>query len=266
MQCIRSMSHETGEDDSRTVVVKALRTSAKHHTRELQALFGGLLVCGGFGYLALTVGEGGMQLSPRTFSTLTGFFATLIATLIGVITAFRLDHRASTKRKRKRVLQHLQALQKEFTINKQIAYENTNIAETLSHGHNKDADHYIMDPFATDAWDAATNEQIIGEVSNDLYHDLQDLYASVKQTNEQIRRLRTEGLYTGVDENRLTGPFDKKDWTIIVGNWDEDNDKYDIWGLGILIRNRCNEISTTITSTQDALDSEMQALKDTGND
>lgn len=170
---------------------------------------------------------------------------TLVATLIGVIVAFKLDHRSQEQRKVSRVEQHLRALRREVERNRQIASENRSLMRAYQNGRNdEDIAHYVVEPYSTDAWKAALNEQILNYVDEELYELLQMVYGDIQTANEYVQRVRMEPLYEEFGRKQGNGVFRREAWTISVHHWDSAREKIGIYSIGALIENKSASIST----------------------
>lgn len=194
-----------------------------------------------------------------------GFVATLVATLIGVKIAFDLDRTAESKKKKGRVIQHLNSLNKELSINREIATSNY---RTLT-GMQDDAlesNHYALEPFNTDAWNAAIGERIIELVDESTHGELQEVYAEIRSINELIERVRTEPLYQGIGEEETVGPTDMTIWTIQINYWDHEADEVRETGLGDLILTRSQSLRVKIDSVSGEIDQEISKLEDESDD
>lgn len=180
----------------------------------------------------------------NVISALPQFFAVLIATLIGVYSAFLLDHWQQEQKTRKRACDHLHSIKSEVKTNLKRAEANDELIRQLQQ-RNPEGDHYILEPFETDAWEAAMEEPIIGTVSGELYRELQSLYSRSKLVNSYINNQRDEMHHHVIGEEGGRGSFSYEIWTISVDFYDHDKEKVDYTGLGPLIRNEANSIKSS---------------------
>ena len=195
-------------------------------------------------------------------TTVVDFLATLFATLIGVVTAFGINRRAEEHRSKRQALEHLNSLQKELELNEKAATGNQKVADTFSRGRQKEVKHYVMELFPTDAWKGAVEGQLIRNIDEGVYHDLQDLYQHIENSNEQMRRLRTEFLAAEIGETKGSGGYEREVWTISVGYWNHDRDEYDLWGLGVLIGLQAEDIERSIGYLRTDLEGEIQSIQE----
>ena len=171
------------------------------------------------------------------------------------------ENRRERERKKRRVLQHLRALENELALNKESADGGERVLRKLQHRNDMESDHYVIELFSTDAWDAALDEQLIDIINPELYRQLQEQYRLVRSTNELIKRLRTEALHPeiGEDENDEWGDFTI--WTISVSYWDSQNEDVGFLGLGPLIKQKLVEIQGSIRDIESKLSSEIAELE-----
>lgn len=187
------------------------------------------------------------------------FIATLLATLIGVGSAFFLNRRAEARVKRRRVRDHLRAIENELEINRGIGNGNWKVVDELQQVGSDvraDSDHYILDPFSTDAWDAALEEQIVDEVPEEFYERLQHLYSKTKATNEQLKRLRTEFMHKEIEAAESGSKY----WSMVVAHWDTDRDDVNTYALGPYLKGRCDTIRQEAQDIHEEIDSVVGSL------
>lgn len=194
-------------------------------------------------------------------AVLAGSIGTLVATLIGVYIAFKLDRRAGRRNKRRRVHEHLRSIKYELEMNQANADKVDQIIRHLQQT-DTEAAHYILDIYSTDAWDSALDEQIIDNVDEGLYEDLQRTYTEIKRLNELIKRLRTEWLHPEIGDTRGSGGYEYRVWTTSLVTWDENHDKADLTSLGPLIQDRSRSVDQSIHQLSDLLEEEIDQLKD----
>lgn len=194
-------------------------------------------------------------------SILFGGLATLFATLIGVLIAFKLDRRAEDTKKRKRVLQHMRAVQKELNQNEEIGWGNHSLIRELQEMDEPEADHYAPNLFMTDAWDAAIEDQLIDLVPAELYYELQGHHHDIKSTNELIRRLRIEAVDPRIGELVHDGSWEYINWTYSVYYYDHDSEEVDHLGLGPLILHQCGDLAGDSNQLQQSLDNVIEEIE-----
>ncbi|MFD1641801.1 hypothetical protein [Halohasta litorea] len=199
-------------------------------------------------------------MSVAVDSTAVSFISTLFATLIGVYIAFGLDRRAKKEDGTKTNLNSLLALRNELELNQDIAIGNY---KTLSEQGDSDVDvdHYSVDLYTVDSWNAAVQSNVLSKIDPDLHKSIHRHYSQIMSTNEQIRRLRMEPLHQRLEEDSDDGPIALDVWTIRVSYWDEQEERVMECGLGDLIRNRSNRIKIKSTSLEDRLDDEIDELE-----
>ncbi|MDX5988720.1 hypothetical protein E6P09_07580 [Haloferax mediterranei ATCC 33500] len=205
-----------------------------------------------------------MDLTQLPWGQITGFVTTASATLLGVWTAFRLDRRESKRRELSNVEMQLRAIQKECSINDQIASSTLKTIEELQYGEKEKtgADHYVIDQYQTDAWDGANNEQLIAAVNDELFVQLQELYAEIKSVNELVYRLRSELLHPEIGEAIEEGGFQYEAWTISVLAYDERKEGVGAIGLGPLIRQRTQKVFGEVVSLESELAGEIESIRE----
>lgn len=174
-------------------------------------------------------------------SVLAQFFAVLLATLIGVYSAFLLDHWQQEQKARNRASDHLDSIKSEVRTNLERAEANDELIRKLQE-RDAEGDHYILEPFETDAWEAAIEEPIIGTVSGKLYEELQSLYSRSKLVNSLIDKQRDEMHHQVIGKEGGHGAFTHEIWTITVDFYNHENERVDYSGLGPIIRNEANAI------------------------
>ncbi len=173
------------------------------------------------------------------------------------------EDRRERERKQQRVLQHLRALNKELELNQESAYGTVRVIRTLQQASQQEADHYALELFSTDAWNAALEEQLIDIISNEVYQELQQLYKQTKSANELIKRLRTEVLHPSIGEEineDWAGSY--TNWTISVLYWNDDKDEVDFYGLGVLIWKKVENLKRSIDGILQDIESEIQRLEE----
>ncbi|WP_178915173.1 hypothetical protein [Natronomonas gomsonensis] len=191
-----------------------------------------------------------------------GFLATLIATLIGVERGFKKDRQAERDRARKTTLQHLNAIENELELNHSNAGGNYELIDELQQKTDIDSDHYSLEPYSTDAWDAAVSDQVIENISSETYTHLQETYSLIKSTNEQIRRLRTESLHENIGNTIDYGATEMPVWTMEVSYWNRQSSEVDTKGLGELIRDRSNRIRVKASGDLENIEQETENLRE----
>lgn len=191
---------------------------------------------------------------------LAGSLGTLLATLIGVYTAFNLDRRARRRNKQRRVYEHLRSIRYELEMNQSNADKVDQIIRHLQQS-DTEAAHYTLDIYSTDAWGAALDEQIIDNVDEGLYEDLQSVYTEIKRLNELIKRLRTEWLHPEIGETRGSGGYEYQVWTTSLVEWDEDKERAELTSLGPLIKDRSRSINRSINQLSEELEEEIDRLQ-----
>lgn len=190
-----------------------------------------------------------------------GGLATLIATLIGVATAFKLERRTEKRQQRREVLQHLKAVQKELEQNSNVGWGNFSLLRRMQE-RDPEADHYAPELFVTDAWDAAIQQQLIDIVPTDLYHELQELYQQTKSTNELIRRLRIEAVHPEIGETMQSGGWEYERWTYSVHYYDSESEEVDRIGLGIRVMKTGRQIANNADSLQERIEEEIEEVEE----
>ncbi|KAB1193629.1 hypothetical protein GJR96_09325 [Haloferax sp. MBLA0076] len=204
-----------------------------------------------------------MDLTQIPWSHITGFVVTASATLLGVWTAFWLDRQEGKRRELSNAEMQLQAIQKECSINNQIASSTLSTIQELQHGKKRktNADHYVIDQYQTDAWDGSNNEQLVAVVDDELFARLQELYADVKSVNELVYRLRSESLHPEIGELVGEGGYQYEAWTISVLAYDERSEEVDSIGLGPLIRQRTENIIGEVVRLESELGEEIEDIR-----
>lgn len=186
-------------------------------------------------------------------ASIAGFISTLLATLIGVGLGFRLDKVLENRARKKTVQQHLEAVVEELESNKNIIKQNRNVIKHLQDEGNN-ATHYALRKFSSNAWEAALDNQFIEHLDDDdLYQNLQSLYANIDSTNELIKRLRTESLHPrmGETENEY---LDTEVWTVNVAYWDRSREEVEETGLADLIKSESDNLNIEIDGVKTELE------------
>jgi hypothetical protein len=192
-----------------------------------------------------------------------GFVATLIATLIGVQKGFQKDREAKRQDDRKQMSNLLRSIQEEIQSNKSIANRNFRLLRRMQAQEDLDVDHYSVDLFSADVWEPALDAGAVSWLDSELFSDIQEVYILMRNTNELIRRLRSESLHQEIGESEQYGPIEFDVWTISVAYWDEDTSQIEELGLGELIKNNSKEIKLSISQLEDDLEEEVDRI---GND
>lgn len=176
-----------------------------------------------------------------TPSVITQFVAVLLATLIGVYLAFRLDRFRQEQQTRRRAINHLRSIRTELKLNEQRLNANRQL---IKHLQNRDpeGDHYILESLETAAWIAALEEPIVGTVSNDVYEPLQDTYSSINSINSLIDRQKDEMHHPVIGSEGKFGHKTYEIWTMSVDYFDHESEEVDYTGLGPLIKNRSRSL------------------------
>ncbi|WP_256545442.1 AlbA family DNA-binding domain-containing protein [Halobellus inordinatus] len=172
------------------------------------------------------------------------------------------ENRRERERKKQRVLQYLRALEKELDLNNKSAKGGRKLLRKLQQNHQVDSDHYVIDLLATDAWDAALDEQLIEIISQDVYQQLQEQYKLIRSTNELIRRLRTEVLHPEIGTEKSDDWGDFRIWTITVSFWNSEKEEMDYLGLGPLIMQKLSEVQKSTREISPELTSEIERLEE----
>jgi len=193
------------------------------------------------------------------FEVFLGFLATLLATVCGVYLGFGKDRQIDEVRSLEKTANLLSSLSEEIGNNKRIADSNFNLLRELQ-AADQDADHYVLDTFDIDAWEACQHGLVIERTKPELYRNLQGIYSEISSVNEQIRRLRSESLHSNLGETEQLGSSKLKTWTIDVNYWDSDEDAVDSAGLGDLIQDRCKDIKIDCDSISDDIDAEIERI------
>jgi len=196
---------------------------------------------------------------PIGLDILSGFLATLLATLIGVYIAFVLDRWQQEKRNRQRAVEHLHSIQSEIQLNSSRLDSNSRILDELQQRDRK-GDHYILESLETDAWESALQEPIVGTLSPDLYDRLQELYYGYNSVNSLIERQTSEMHHKTLGEERGVGGYSYENWTMTVDYYDRENEEVDFLGLGSLIRNSSQNLRGN-RDLQDDIDEEIEKLE-----
>lgn len=184
--------------------------------------------------------------------------------MVGVIVGFRKDREAEDERTQTRVIHHIRALETEVNINHQIARSNHSLLSEIQTGLDSETDHYAVELFSNDAWDAAIHERVIEKINPKTHSELQEVYSEIQTINELVRRLRAEPLHQS-----LSGSESEDDdeiildrWTLQISYWDSDTDSVENSGLGDVIKLKCNSLSIQLNSLSSDLESELDQLED----
>ena len=189
-----------------------------------------------------------------------GFSATLLATVFGVYLGFGKDRQINDIRSLEKTTNLLSSLSQEVNNNKSVANSNFSLLSELQAG-DQDSDHYVLDTFDMDAWEASQHGLIIEWMDSELYRDLQNLYTEINSLNEQIRRLRSEALHGTVGETEQVGNTQLTRWTMEVSYWDPDEEKVKESGLGDLIQDRCQNVKMKCQSLSNEIDEEIEEIE-----
>lgn len=187
---------------------------------------------------------------------LSQFFAVLIATLIGVFFAFRLDRFQQRRQTQQRAADHLRSIKSEIHSNAERVEKNNEVVKQLRR-RSKEGHHYILEPLDTDAWLAALQEPIVGTISNDLYEKLQMTYSEVKAINSLIDRQKGEMHHAALGSTEGMGTKTYEVWTMNVDYYDTDDDEVDYFGLGPLIQKESKslqDVDELTESIEDEID------------
>ncbi|ELY95153.1 hypothetical protein C483_02276 [Natrialba hulunbeirensis JCM 10989] len=196
-----------------------------------------------------------------TFEILITAVATLVATLIGVSQAFRLDRQAEKKARVQEATDHLNAVKNELELNKEIAERNYRIISKLQSEDPESATHYTLEKFSTEAWDAAVSGQINTTIDSEFHSDMKEVYADAASTNELINRLRTEQLHPSIGETEEMGVGEYRIWTITVTHWSEETGDIEESPLGVLIKERSNSLRVSIEGKLGKLETRVSSLQ-----
>ncbi|MUV87832.1 hypothetical protein GJ631_15045 [Natronomonas sp. CBA1123] len=191
---------------------------------------------------------------------LLGFFATLIATLIGVYIAFYLERIAEKRNQQRQIANYLESLNKELKLNKSITNGNFEVLSNLQDSGSSDT-YYSLEPYNTDAWDAAIQGQIIESISSEVHGDLQEIYSDIRSTNELIRRIRVESLQPEVGESESKGEIEIDRRTITVQHWDDNTESIREVGLAELISRKANALGMSVDRVLPKLEEELDQIQ-----
>lgn len=180
------------------------------------------------------------------FDLLMGFISTLLATLTGVIVGFWNDRKIEQIRQYDRTIQHLQAIEKELTRNRETINHTIDVISRLQDNEGGETSHYAVDLLSTDAWGAALNEGIIDSLDMKLYKNLNEVYYRAGAINELIKRLRTESIHPLLGEVQEEGIFETEVWTITVTYWDEDEGRIKEAELATVLKEKENSLGIRI--------------------
>lgn len=172
---------------------------------------------------------------------LSQFIAVLLATLVGVYTAFFLDRWQQEQQSRQRAIEHLESLKDELKTNMERVEANDKLIRHLQR-RESEGDHYTLEPLETDAWLAALEEPILGTISNDVYEQLQQSYSNIKRVNALIERQQDEMYHSSLGDTEKFGGSSYSIWTISVDFFDHDKEEADFTGLGPLIKDEANSL------------------------
>lgn len=171
------------------------------------------------------------------------------------------QRRSEREQTMNRVLQHLKALNNELEINQKVASGNKRVIQALQQGKTRrDADHYVVDPLSTDAWDASLEGQMLDVIDSELYQEIQEFFFSIKKANELIKRTRNEYLHPEVGKEG-DPRMGRRVWTMTVNYWDEKNEEVNFYGLGSLIYKQLAELEGNFGGLQKDLDAEIDCLE-----
>jgi len=188
-----------------------------------------------------------------------GFLATLLATVCGVYLGFGKDRQVDEVRSLEKTSNLLSSLSQEVSNNKSIANSNFSLLSELQAG-DQEADHYVLDTFDMDAWEASQHGVIVERTDPELYRELQNLYANIDSLNEQIRRLRSEALHGTVGDTEDVGSTELTTWTMDVSYWDSEDQDVNESGLGDLIQDRCQEVKMECDSLSGKIEDEIEEI------
>lgn len=186
------------------------------------------------------------------------FVAVLLATLIGVYLAFRLDRFQRKRQTQQQTIDHLRSIKNEIQTNKERIEANQKMIRHLQQ-QNRKGNHYILTPLETDAWLSALEEPIVGIVSNDVYEQLQDNYSKMKVVNSLIDRQKSEMHHPVIGSEESSGTISYEVWTISVEYYDITEEEVDYLGLGVLIWQKLNYFQE-LDSLVELLDEEIKRL------
>lgn len=136
------------------------------------------------------------------------------------------------------------------------------VIQKLQRQSEQKASHYIVDPYSTDAWDAALEDELIEILPSKTYHSLQKVYADIKRTNELIKRLRTEPMHPELGNLRGEGGYEYEIWTYSVTHYDEKKEDVKLSSLGPLIRERSHDIFSQIVDLRQNIDNQIRRLEE----
>jgi len=206
-------------------------------------------------------GGGGLFIDATLgIDILLGFLATLIATICGVYLGFGKDRQIDEVHSLDKTASLLSSLSQEAENNKDVANSNFHLLRELQ-AADQDTDHYVLDTFDVDAWEASQHGLIIERTEPELYKEIQSLYSEINNVNEQIRRLRSEALHSTIGDTEELGASELTTWTIEVNYWDRDEGAVDNAGLGDLIQRRCKELKIKCESISNDIDEEVSRLE-----
>lgn len=189
------------------------------------------------------------------------FLPVLIATLIGVITAFELERWRDDRKSKARVLEQLRSLKKELDENLGVQSGHNRVIQRQQSSSRTEGDHYTLDLYSTDVWDAVLEDNLLDVIPADLFYDLQDLYSEIKSINELVRRLRTEALHPDLGEIQDSSFGEHRIWTQTVDYFDKNRGEIRSIGLGAQIRNRGDNIGSDMENVQQEIDTQIERLE-----
>lgn len=195
------------------------------------------------------------------FDFLSGFLATLLATLIGVAVAFWNDRKIDQVNQYQRTKQHLRSIEEELTRNRKTIDHIIDVVAKLQDEEGGESSHYAVDILSTEAWRAAIDDGIIESLDGELYRDLNEIYYRTKAVNELIRRLRTESLHPSLGEKEDEGLLDWEVWTITVTYWDEEKEDVKEAELATVLKNKSNRLGIRIDGVIDSIDDQVGVLE-----
>lgn len=191
------------------------------------------------------------------------------ATLTGVFLGFRLNSWRDKRKNRKSVEESLQAIKKELELNEEKIGGIHYLISQFQNGKNKYEDRYLVEPLSVDAWNAALRDNLAGELDEETYNHLVEIYHTTKVVNEMIKRTRTEWL--ALELKQQSGVLEDKLGDVISGGSDsergeytlsyythEGEDEMDYKALAVQIKRKSWGMKTDLDELQDKIEEEIE--------
>lgn len=190
-------------------------------------------------------------------------FGTLIATLIGVWTAFSLDRISEARAEKREALHRVRAIIRELEGNNQLLNEHRAVIKHFQRGRQQhDPDHYTVKKLSSQSLGGVSEHNLVEHLPEGVYGDLQEVFLEVTNLNELVSRLRFEMLHPELGQMEMNGGYKHEIWTVNIGHFDSNQEEVRTLGLGPLILREGGEVQGKIADVMESLANESERLSE----